>query len=66
MVGNSLRSDILPVVAIGGHAVHIPHGATWQHENEYEEAGAESSYSTVKSITDLPNFLINYISGAAT
>jgi putative hydrolase of the HAD superfamily len=32
MVGNSLRSDILPVVAIGGHAVYIPHHITWAHE----------------------------------
>ena len=33
MVGNSIRSDILPVVAIGGHAVHIPYHLTWQHEH---------------------------------
>jgi putative hydrolase of the HAD superfamily len=32
MVGNSLRSDILPVVEIGGHAVHIPYHVTWAHE----------------------------------
>jgi putative hydrolase of the HAD superfamily len=32
MVGNSLRSDILPVAAIGGHAVYIPHHITWAHE----------------------------------
>jgi putative hydrolase of the HAD superfamily len=33
MVGNSLRSDILPVLEIGGHAVYIPHELTWQHEH---------------------------------
>lgn len=32
MVGNSLRSDVLPVLALGGHAVHIPYAITWQHE----------------------------------
>lgn len=32
MVGNSLRSDILPVVALGGAAVHIPYHLTWAHE----------------------------------
>jgi putative hydrolase of the HAD superfamily len=32
MLGNSLKSDILPVLAIGGHAVHIPYHTTWQHE----------------------------------
>jgi putative hydrolase of the HAD superfamily len=33
MVGNSVRSDILPVLAIGGHAVHIPHEYLWAHEH---------------------------------
>ncbi|MBN2781180.1 MAG: HAD family hydrolase [Candidatus Marinimicrobia bacterium] len=32
MVGNSLRSDILPVVELGGYAVHIPYHTTWLHE----------------------------------
>jgi putative hydrolase of the HAD superfamily len=32
MVGNSLRSDVLPVIDIGGHGVHIPYGITWGHE----------------------------------
>ena len=32
MVGNSVRSDILPVLAIGGHAVHIPYHLTWELE----------------------------------
>jgi putative hydrolase of the HAD superfamily len=32
MVGNSLRSDVLPVVTLGGHAVHIPYHTTWAHE----------------------------------
>ena len=32
MVGNSLRSDILPVVSLGARAVHIPYHLTWVHE----------------------------------
>ena len=32
MIGNSLKSDVLPVLAIGGFAVHIPFHTTWQHE----------------------------------
>ncbi len=32
MLGNSLKSDILPVLAIGGHAAHIPYHTTWAHE----------------------------------
>lgn len=33
MVGNSLRSDILPVVALGAKAIHVPYYLTWQHEH---------------------------------
>jgi len=32
MVGNSVKSDILPVIAIGAWAVHIPYDITWEHE----------------------------------
>ena len=32
MIGNSLKSDILPVLKIGGHAIHIPFHTTWAHE----------------------------------
>jgi putative hydrolase of the HAD superfamily len=32
MIGNSLRSDILPVLAIGGQAFHVPYHLTWEHE----------------------------------
>ena len=32
MIGNSLKSDILPVLQIGGHGIHIPYHTTWEHE----------------------------------
>jgi putative hydrolase of the HAD superfamily len=32
MIGNSLKSDILPVLGIGGHAIYIPFHTTWAHE----------------------------------
>lgn len=32
MIGNSLKSDVLPVLAVGGHAIHIPYHTTWAHE----------------------------------
>ncbi|RZL52565.1 MAG: HAD family hydrolase [Pedobacter sp.] len=37
MLGNSLKSDVLPVLAIGGNAVHIPFHTTWMHEQVDEE-----------------------------
>lgn len=33
MLGNSLKSDVLPVLSIGGSAVHIPFHTTWMHES---------------------------------
>ncbi|MFT4685977.1 MAG: putative hydrolase of the HAD superfamily [Neolewinella sp.] len=39
MLGNSLRSDVLPIVEIGGRAVHLPYEYTWHHEAMNEEDG---------------------------
>ncbi|HVI58097.1 MAG TPA: HAD family hydrolase [Luteimonas sp.] len=42
MVGNSLRSDIAPVLSLGGWGVHMPYHTTWSHETEAQvDAGAE-------------------------
>jgi putative hydrolase of the HAD superfamily len=50
MVGNSVRSDILPVLAIGAHAVHIPYPLLWEHEHvDHDEDLVE-----LASITELP------------
>jgi putative hydrolase of the HAD superfamily len=35
MVGNSLRSDIEPVLRLGGWGVHMPYHVTWAHELEH-------------------------------
>lgn len=32
MIGNSMKSDILPILELGGHAAHVPHHTTWEHE----------------------------------
>jgi putative hydrolase of the HAD superfamily len=57
MVGNSLRSDILPVVALGGHAVHIPYHVTWVHETVVEQAGALAAYGELEHIGLLPQYV---------
>lgn len=33
MIGNSLKSDVLPVLNVGGHAFHVPYDITWAHEH---------------------------------
>ena len=37
MVGNSLKSDVLPVLEIGSYAIHIPFHTTWEHEKVEDE-----------------------------
>mgnify|MGYP003301475390 FL=1 len=57
MAGNSLRSDVLPIVAIGGHAVHIPYELTWDYEKITDGTVPKSGYSVIESIRDLPSFV---------
>jgi putative hydrolase of the HAD superfamily len=57
MVGNSLRSDILPVLEIGGHAVYIPHELTWQHEHADPPQAGQSGYYQLAHLGKLPALL---------
>lgn len=53
MVGNSVKSDVLPVLAIGGSAVHIPYEYLWSAEH----AEHDGSVPELASITELPGWL---------
>ena len=53
MVGNSLKSDILPLVTIGAHAIHIPFHTTWAHEQVTMESTNGKNYKTVKGLLDV-------------
>jgi putative hydrolase of the HAD superfamily len=57
MVGNSLRSDILPVLKIGGNAVHIPNDQTWFHENADQEEIGDLEYIELERLDQLPEYL---------
>ena len=57
MIGNSLKSDILPVLAIGGHAVHIPFHVTWEHEKISHKV-EHPNFKTVEKISDVLPFLL--------
>lgn len=54
MVGNSLKSDIAPVLGIGGMAAHIPYHLTWEAEKVEREPEAPGRYFTLGSIRELP------------
>lgn len=55
MVGNSVRSDVAPVVAIGGRAVHVPYHVTWEHE--VVAAPEAEGWWQLPDITHLPALL---------
>jgi putative hydrolase of the HAD superfamily len=57
MVGNSVRSDILPVVELGARAIHIPYHITWQHEVVAHDSSARDGYWELTSVTELPGKL---------
>jgi putative hydrolase of the HAD superfamily len=54
MVGNSIRSDVLPVIEMGGRAVHIPYETTWEHEIVPEEELAGREFIKLAHISELP------------
>ncbi len=56
MVGNSVRSDVLPVVEIGGKAVHIPYHITWEHETITQPEG-HNGYVELEHIDLLPAYI---------
>ena len=56
MVGNSLKSDILPVTKIGVTGIYIPHKFTWRHEELDSTFGLER-YVELKTILDLKVWL---------
>lgn len=54
MIGNSLRSDIAPVLELGGWGIHVPYHTTWAHENEAEVAADAPRLRRVASAAELP------------
>jgi putative hydrolase of the HAD superfamily len=54
MIGNSLRSDILPVLEAGGWAVYVPAEVSWSHEDADLPTAPMPRYHTVRMIEQLP------------
>lgn len=55
MIGNSLRSDILPVVDVGGWAVHIPAALSWSHEHADVPPHAVGRYFEITAMERVPD-----------
>jgi len=56
MIGNSLKSDVLPVLAIGGHGYHIPYHTTWAHE-QVEHTIEHVNFKELASIKEIMEHL---------
>jgi len=56
MIGNSLRSDVLPVLEIGGYAVHVPFHTTWLHEH-IEHPVVHQNFSSIKKLSEIKKIL---------
>ena len=56
MIGNSLKSDIIPVLNVGGHGVHVPYHITWAHE-QIEHTIDDEKFRSVEVIRDVLGFL---------
>ncbi|SEA62839.1 HAD family hydrolase [Bizionia paragorgiae] len=53
MIGNSLKSDVLPVVNIKSNAIHIPFHTTWVHEQVGASETNGKVYKTINKLNDL-------------
>jgi len=53
MVGNSLKSDVLPLINIGAHSMHVPFHTTWIHEDVSDIEQTTNNYLTVKNLSDI-------------
>ncbi len=56
MIGNSLKSDIVPVLNLGGHAFHIPYHVTWAHER-VETQIANERFKELTSIQEILHYV---------
>ena len=57
MIGNSLKSDILPLINIKAHAIHVPFHTTWIHEQVTDSETKDKTYKTINSLTQLKKML---------
>lgn len=56
MIGNSLKSDVLPVLNMGAHAVHVPFHTTWAHERIDHEI-VHPNFKTISKLSEIQEFL---------
>ncbi|WP_413514028.1 HAD family hydrolase [Myroides odoratus] len=57
MIGNSLRSDVLPVLELGGYAVHVPFHTTWLHEH-IDHPIIHENFKSIQKLSEVKQILL--------
>ena len=57
MVGNSLKSDVLPLIHINAKAIHVPFHTTWAHEQVTAQDTKGKTYKTIAALDELLELL---------
>jgi putative hydrolase of the HAD superfamily len=57
MIGNSLKSDVLPLINIGASAIHVPFHTTWAHEEVSDFEQKNVNYKTINNLKELVSIL---------
>lgn len=57
MIGNSLRSDIEPVIGLGGWGIHMPYHVTWEHEMQHAVESGHPRVITIAAADEIPSAL---------
>ena len=61
MVGNSVKSDIIPVLQLGGSGIHVPYRITWGHEHAETPPSEDGRFYRAASLADLPAIIERWI-----
>jgi putative hydrolase of the HAD superfamily len=61
MVGNSVKSDILPVLALGGSGVHVPYRIIWGHEVAEAPPSGDGRFFQAASLRELPGIVAQWV-----
>lgn len=61
MIGNSVKSDILPVLALGGSGVHVPYRITWAHEKAEAPPAGEGRFFQAASLLEVPGIVKRWL-----
>jgi putative hydrolase of the HAD superfamily len=57
MIGNSIKSDVLPCIGIGANAIHVPFHTTWVYEEVSLDTEQTEQFRSVQKLTDILKFL---------